>query len=227
MRKGSYKPAGKSEAGRRGAAVERFDGGNGKPTIRETILSVAADLFATRGFANVSIRDICHECGITLPMVYYYYGNKQKLFEAVVEQKITLESFMNGLLAAIGEKEDAASQLLTYLRHYLAHFPIGVITVGYYLRDSASLEADSVKRLLGDLKEARRVLIHILEAGVASGQFDTSNASLAAAVLTGALNGFLIRWNHFQEAFDREETAKFIYKSFLEGIKARPKEPRS
>ena len=195
--------------------------GAGDSAPRDVILRTAAELFARKGFANVSIRDICLKSGVSLPMVYYYYGNKQRLFEAVVEKNISLTDFMNGLEAAVGAELTPERQLAAYIRHYLKHFPEGVITIGYYLRESASMETASVKRLLSDFQLARKMLTQIIEAGAASGRFKVGNVKLATDCLTGAINGFLMRWLHFNELFEREAAAKFVYESFVNGIKAR------
>ncbi|MDG6981416.1 MAG: helix-turn-helix transcriptional regulator, partial [Nitrososphaerota archaeon] len=35
-------------------------------------------MFAEKGFANVSVRDICRVSGTTAPVIYYYFGKWQK-----------------------------------------------------------------------------------------------------------------------------------------------------
>ena len=55
-------------------------------TSREAILSVAERLFAARGFANVSVRDIAEEAGVTHPLIYYHYRSKQELLAAVLQR---------------------------------------------------------------------------------------------------------------------------------------------
>ena len=48
------------------------------------ILEVAKELFTQRGFANVAVRDICRAADVTPPTLYYYFKNKEALFDAVV-----------------------------------------------------------------------------------------------------------------------------------------------
>jgi len=47
------------------------------------IIESAETLFADRGFDGTSVRDIAEAAGINLAMVSYYFGSKEKLFEAM------------------------------------------------------------------------------------------------------------------------------------------------
>ena len=63
-----------------------------KPTIDFTekqiaIIDAAQKLFAEHGFDGTSVRDIAHEAGINVAMISYYFGSKEKLMEAIFEQK--------------------------------------------------------------------------------------------------------------------------------------------
>lgn len=58
--------------------------------IRARILSEAARLFAQKGFADTSIRDITAAARVTAPMIYYYFGNKESLFRALLREPLEL-----------------------------------------------------------------------------------------------------------------------------------------
>lgn len=47
------------------------------------IMESAEKLFAARGYDGTSVRDIAETAGINLAMVSYYFGSKEKLFEAM------------------------------------------------------------------------------------------------------------------------------------------------
>ena len=51
------------------------------------IINAAEKLFAVTGFDGTSVRDIAHEAGINVAMISYYFGSKEKLMEAVFEQR--------------------------------------------------------------------------------------------------------------------------------------------
>ena len=48
---------------------------------KDRILEIALDLFSKRGFSAVSIRDISSTVGIKESTIYYYFTNKQDIFD--------------------------------------------------------------------------------------------------------------------------------------------------
>lgn len=52
---------------------------------RQRILEVAEELFTTRGYQAVSIRDIAQACEFTNAALYYHFANKEALFYEVME----------------------------------------------------------------------------------------------------------------------------------------------
>jgi len=56
-----------------------------KSSVKQTILDRALELFAAKGYEGVSISELTEASGITKPTLYYYFGSKEGLFEAVVQ----------------------------------------------------------------------------------------------------------------------------------------------
>ena len=52
---------------------------------RERIIQVAAHMFATRGYAATSIRDISEELGLTKAALYYHFTSKEDILHALVD----------------------------------------------------------------------------------------------------------------------------------------------
>jgi len=55
---------------------------------RERILAAALKEFAAKGFAGARVDVIARRASINKRMLYHYFGNKEKLFRAVLRQKI-------------------------------------------------------------------------------------------------------------------------------------------
>ena len=51
---------------------------------RETIINVALRLFAEKGYAGCSIREICQAAGITKPVLYYHFQSKKNLYRELM-----------------------------------------------------------------------------------------------------------------------------------------------
>jgi AcrR family transcriptional regulator len=63
--------------------------------VRADLLAAAAAAFGARGFAAVSLRDVAKRAGTTAAMVHYYFGDKDGLFAAL------LENALGGVLARV------------------------------------------------------------------------------------------------------------------------------
>src|SRR6476646_555713 len=66
---------------------------------QEHIIEAAEALFADKGFAGTSVRDIAEAAGVNLAMISYYFGSKEKLMEAMFSYRgqhftIQLESIL-------------------------------------------------------------------------------------------------------------------------------------
>jgi AcrR family transcriptional regulator len=53
---------------------------------KERLLRVAIDLFAARGFAGTSIRDIAKAMGMSISNIYHYYGSKEGILLAILDR---------------------------------------------------------------------------------------------------------------------------------------------
>jgi AcrR family transcriptional regulator len=56
-----------------------------QPNSAERILSTALDLFAVRGYDATSVREICEAAGITKPTLYYFFGSKDGVLQALLK----------------------------------------------------------------------------------------------------------------------------------------------
>lgn len=52
------------------------------------ILYSAEKLFADKGFAATSTRDIAKSAGVNVSMISYYFGSKEKLFEEIFKVRM-------------------------------------------------------------------------------------------------------------------------------------------
>jgi AcrR family transcriptional regulator len=56
---------------------------------QKQIISTAERLFSSKGYEGTSVRDIAEEAGVNIAMISYYFGSKEKLMEALFEQRTT------------------------------------------------------------------------------------------------------------------------------------------
>jgi len=56
-----------------------------EPNTREKLLEIATALFAEKGYAGTSVREIVDRAGVSKPVLYYYFQSKEGLFYAILE----------------------------------------------------------------------------------------------------------------------------------------------
>jgi AcrR family transcriptional regulator len=75
----------------------------------EQTLEAARILFAERGFAAVTMDEIAAEVGVTKPLLYTYFGNKEGLYLACMEP--AAEALVDTVAAAVEATEHPAETL--------------------------------------------------------------------------------------------------------------------
>ena len=85
------KPSGAGKSPKAATAQPHLPQGTGRQRAatqgtdlqRERILQAAAQLFAAQGYANTTMAQIVRALGVTKPFVYYYFRDKQEIFETL------------------------------------------------------------------------------------------------------------------------------------------------
>ena len=71
---------------------------------RQTLLACAEDLFARRGYDAVGVQEIAETAGVTKPTLYYYFGSKKGLLDAILKERwAVLDARMADALAGTGD----------------------------------------------------------------------------------------------------------------------------
>jgi len=115
--------------------------GRGRPATqargedtRRRILETALDLFAAQGYEGASTRQIAEGAGVNLPAIQYYFGNKEGLYRAIIDD-ITAEtdrqmaSVAPCVRAALDAPDASREQLAALLGEILETF-VGLATSG-------------------------------------------------------------------------------------------------
>lgn len=56
-----------------------------KPDRERVIIDAALKVFSRKGYADTRMADIAREAGMSYGLIYHYFENKEKLFDAIVE----------------------------------------------------------------------------------------------------------------------------------------------
>lgn len=73
--------------------------------LRQRLLDATVTCFARQGIAGSSLREIASEAGVTPALLHYYFGGKDALVEAVIEEKLmpVMQQLRGPMLEAGGD----------------------------------------------------------------------------------------------------------------------------
>jgi AcrR family transcriptional regulator len=75
---------------------------------REEILREGLSCFAARGFNGTTTREVAANVGITEAALYRYFPNKESLYSAIIESKITGPTLIETLATDAARRDDVA-----------------------------------------------------------------------------------------------------------------------
>lgn len=158
---------------------------------RDRLLTAALTLFNEKGYAAASVREIVEAAGVTKPVLYYYFGNKEGIFLELMEHSyLSFES----LAAGIGSLEGSAREKI--IRFCGDLFDISIqrlpevqlIYAIYYGPPQGAPHFD----LESYFERLMELFLRMVGEGVASGEFREDSAEDVArgvvAILTSAIN---------------------------------------
>ena len=74
-----------------------------EPNARQRLLETATELFAEKGYAGTSVREIVDRAGVSTPVLYYYIKSKEGLFYAILEWAAEVQQeILNEIFSASG-----------------------------------------------------------------------------------------------------------------------------
>ncbi len=159
---------------------------------KEHIINVAIELFSEKGFEATSIRELAAKADVNVAMVNYYFGSKDKLFEAIVERKA---SYMKGKLEELASNkelteiqkmdvliENYVDRLLSQPNyHRLIHQELLV-------KQRVTLQDNIVKIFSGNTL----IVKSIIESGIKKKLFKKVDPELTMASIIGTINQVML-----------------------------------
>jgi AcrR family transcriptional regulator len=82
------------------------------------MLDTARALFAARGYADVTMDEVARAVGVTKPLLYAYYGNKEQLFLACMMP--AADALVASVVSAVQSAEDAPAALRAGIHAFFA-----------------------------------------------------------------------------------------------------------
>lgn len=159
----------------------------------QQILSSAIALFIEKGYQSTKIIDIAEAAGVGKGTVYEYFTGKEELLLTVLENFVSKD--FEKVDAVIESKSCCYDQLLEYLRAHMRlmkKYGSNLPDLTQQLLNPANkLSSEIIHILHGIMDHQFHLVRDILEKGQKSGEITTSNISLAASTVMGAINYYI------------------------------------
>jgi AcrR family transcriptional regulator len=154
---------------------------------RPRLLAAAAGLFARHGYAAASVRGICEAAGVTAPVLYWHFRNKEGMYLAVLEDGMRMHHDV--LAAAVDADGSAMTRIARVLETAadLASRNRDVLLVVQGALYGVSHGAPAFD-LVTPRKTLRKAVMRLVEEGMAAGEFRKGAAGDMTDALLGALD---------------------------------------
>jgi len=83
-----------------------------KDSVRQRLLGAATDLFARKGYAATTVREIVDSARVTKPVLYYYFQNKEGIYLELMRQTFSNVDYLVDF--SRGEKGSSREKLLAF-----------------------------------------------------------------------------------------------------------------
>jgi TetR/AcrR family fatty acid metabolism transcriptional regulator len=159
---------------------------------REKILKAAERIFARKGFQDATISDVAQQAGVSDATIYEYFPSKEELLFSIPGE--TARRGKENLQLHLGYVRGAANRLRAIIYHYLRFYqnePDYASVAMLVLKQNRKFLETVAYR---DVRELSRLIIEVVEEGMASGEFKADiNPFLARSVILGTIEHMVIR----------------------------------
>ena len=157
-----------------------------KETRPGEILAAALLLFTTKGFAATRIEEVAQAAGVTKGTVYLYFQSKEALFKAVIRE--TVLPNLQRIEEAVRQEKAAVQQLRAALRQWMK----GMNASRGCITKLMIAEAGNFPELAQFFQEEvsgemRRILMEIIETGIAQGEFRNCDPPTVIRVISAPM----------------------------------------
>ena len=160
---------------------------------REYILKQAKEVFAAKGFRDVTMKDIVEACEISRGGLYLYFGSTEEIFKEILLSE--LEDEGEDITGHLTEDSTMTDILMLFLKEQKKIIlkkkqDITIATYEYLFAHKPEKKTDNIA--YNQFEQGVKVLTRILEEGVAREEFYLENANAEATNIMYVLEGMKI-----------------------------------
>ena len=171
---------------------------SGSTGAREKLLATTIQLLESSCLHNISLRTISKKAGTNIALVSYYFGSKELLYKAVLQEQCTsFEAVIDSIFSADGDIAENFTNAFSTLASFHATNPHWL---KLYLREIANPTQWYEQIIQPCMSKATNKAIAMLKSGVAQGVF---RQDIQPVHVVQALFGMLHNSIHDRLSYDQ------------------------
>ena len=158
---------------------------------RQAIIEAASEAFLENGYQNTSMETISSKAGVAKQTLYNYFGNKDALFIAVVDQKCDCGD--NATMRSNDIKSENVEEVLKkYAQSKLADLVSSENTAMFRMMISEAIRFPNLGEMFfkAGLEKDRLLLVDFFTLQKQAGNLEVDDPEQAALFFQGALNAY-------------------------------------
>ena len=156
------------------------------PELRQSILDITSELVAKEGVQAATMRKIADMAGVSATTIYYYFGDRMKLFEAIKFDIIDrLVSYLDG---RIDRTAPHMKQIVTLLRSFIDWY-LENTNLAELLFEKLPANLEVTESEMERYYRAQNFSVEILKRAKEAGVINSPDVALDASVALGAIYG--------------------------------------
>jgi len=179
---GGENPRGEAMAAKQGVRARVSD-----VAARERLLKSATGLFTRKGYSGTTVREIVAAAGVTKPVLYYYFRNKEGIYLELMRGGFSrFDSLLGESVAGRGSASERLTRLcLQTFSLFVDHIDVARVMYAIYYgppQGAPFIDFDAYHRRLQD------VVRGLVREGIRKGEFGKGNVDDMMWAILGALN---------------------------------------
>jgi len=184
-------------------------------SIKEMILTNAAELFRKKGFAAASVRELAESLGIEAPSLYNHIGSKAELLQEICFD--VAKDYTMHMEEVLVSKKNATQKTADIIRFHVRKLSTDFDKVFVSEHEWKRLPQKNLEEFLAQRKLYEKNMIDILKDGIEKKLFKNILPSIAVLAILSAVRGLELRQRHKNE-FTIEELEETMVEHLLHGI---------
>jgi TetR/AcrR family transcriptional regulator len=159
----------------------------GDESVRSRLLDAASRHFAQKGYAATTVREIVEAAGVTKPVLYYYFGNKEGIYLQIMEKALgTVHDLIAETMRSAGSARERIELLLDRtFTVMLEHLDVVRVMDSIYYGPPQGAPFFDFEIFHQEFEGALQTLV---ERGIALGELRPADPEVVTLAILGALD---------------------------------------